>query len=454
MKKMMRERMILIPKRIKEKIDQLEVTRIQKIKAYRLCELILNKQQRDDHDYESFTELPQAYLRKVFGGGNYHRFLDKLKPDIIEVAVRIGVAGEYIESYSNCEGNGQSKRYRVCPDLMTCDFVAVKCDGAVTKGDSQKLWLGGECFDISIVTDDIVALKYDRTILVQAMEEHLTDIHLPTNDQIKKSVFEVRDTGNGYIYFSKLDNCLRRTKNTALSLIQDGRKYIVGDHDSYLKKKKSNVLFSYTRSIEMLFNKGCHYAKRCKGNNRLDHNLTGISKKLLAVIMKENDLCEIDMANSQFALLAWLMERDQNFICTPDHKVFAKQAATGHLYEYIETALKLSSRQEAKVMMMELSFSSYRNSSANKSKLRQLFPSIVGYCDDYKKMNGDNALAIWLQKEEAAIFVDKIYFRLKKQGFWVLTRHDSLLIKAPDKEHIKTFVNKIFNTIDFKCSLK
>ena len=148
------------------------------------------------------------------------------------------------------------------------------------------------------------------------------------------------------------------------------------------------------------------------------------------------------------------MRNGENFVSTPDFELFARQASRGLLYEYVRDEYNLPDRKNGKSMMFELAFSSHKNNSTDKCKLKKLFPAVVKYCDDYKIEHGDNQLAIWLQKEEAKLFIDRIYYDLKKQGLWVLTRHDSLVVKNMDKDHIKTFVENYFTSIKLNCNIE
>ena len=448
-------RTIVLPKLLKDKIDRLEFTRIQREKAYKICDLILSKQLRDDHGYDSYIDLPQGYLRKLFGG-NYHRFFDKLKPDILFAESWVNADGEYKEKYSNMEGSGQSKRYKIQTDLLRCEFDSACYHDKINRGDKGYLWVADERFEKRIVTNDIASLQIKKDALIERAEKYIADIsrnNFKINDEISEMRFQVADKITGYKGFTSLRASLERTTQTD-SLIKDDRKYFLANLDNYVKKKKDNIRFSYLKSIEMLCNHNCHYANRNPENNRLDHNMTSLSSTLLEVVMDYNNLCEIDMKNSQFALLAWLMANDKEFTPTPDFKIFAEHAAKGSLYEYIKDEFVLPNRNNAKAMMMELAFSGHKNPSPNKSKLRKIFPSIVTYTDEYKRKHGDNAFAIYLQKEEAKLFIDGLYHELKKKGMWVLTRHDSLLVKKESKIFVSEFMYEYFRRVNLECSIK
>ncbi len=399
-------RTILLPKALKDKIDRLELTRLQREKAYKICDLILNKQLREDHGYDSYIDLPQEYLRKLFGG-NYHRFFDMLKPNIIYAESRVDADGVYKEKYSNREGSGKSKRYKIQADLLSCEFDSAIYQDKINGGDKGYLWVAGERFDRTIVTDDIALLKINRNALIEKAEKHIAEISggdFKINDEISEMRFEVADKITGYKGFTSLKASLERTTQSNC-VIKDDRKYFLANLDNYVKRKKDNIRFSYLKSIEMLCNRNCHYANRNLENNRLDHNITSLSSTLLEIVMDDNGLCEIDLMNSQFAILAWLMTNDKEFTPTLDFKIFAEHAANGSLYEYIKNEFSCPDRNDAKAMMIELAFSGHKNPSPDKSKLRKLFPSVVTYTDDYKRKHGDNMFAIYGFKEKRPIFL-------------------------------------------------
>ena len=104
--------------------------------------------------------------------------------------------------------------------------------------------------------------------------------------------------------------------------------------------------------------------------------------------------------------------------------------------------------------MFEVMFSSRRNNSAYKKKIKELFPSVVGWIDDYKKAHGDNQFSIMLQRIESDLFIDNILKRVKKLKYFCLTKHDSLIIKRSDYEAILAIVKEEFSKIGLEYTLK
>ena len=104
--------------------------------------------------------------------------------------------------------------------------------------------------------------------------------------------------------------------------------------------------------------------------------------------------------------------------------------------------------------MFEVMFSSKRNNSIFKQKIKELFPSVVDWIDNYKKVHGDEQFSIMLQKYESDLFIDKILKRIKKQKFFCITKHDSLIVKKEDYETILAITENEFESIGMEYTLK
>jgi hypothetical protein len=172
---------------------------------------------------------------------------------------------------------------------------------------------------------------------------------------------------------------------------------------------------------------------------------------LVDAICLQNDLIQIDLSNSQFVLLTNLLKSHLN---ASDYKLFKQLSVSGKLYNYIASNLSLRSAKNGKSLMFEVMFSSRRNNSAYKKKIKELFPSVVGWIDDYKETHGDNQFSIMLQRIESDLFIDNILKRVKKLKYFCLTKHDSLIIKRSDYEAILNIVKEEFNMIGLEYTLK
>jgi len=123
------------------------------------------------------------------------------------------------------------------------------------------------------------------------------------------------------------------------------------------------------------------------------------------VVKQDNDLEEIDLINSQYAILAYLMQRDGVYDTKKDFLLFRELVREGTLYEYIQEYFQLGHRSVAKNMMMAVAFSSYRTNTSEKLQFKELFPSVVKFIDDYKRScvpefakDASKRFSIWLQQ--------------------------------------------------------
>jgi hypothetical protein len=134
-----------------------------------------------------------------------------------------------------------------------------------------------------------------------------------------------------------------------------------------------------------------------------------------------------------------------------DLQQFLELAKNGNLYEYIRDELGLrpnnykAGRAEAKQMMFEIFFSKHNARSEAKTRITSLFPTLIEMIKLFKQEHGDNQFAIALQKKESEIFIGKILPELFRQGFKVLTKHDSVLCKRSDKDRVEAVMRLILD---------
>ena len=85
--------------------------------------------------------------------------------------------------------------------------------------------------------------------------------------------------------------------------------------------------------------------------------------------------------------------------------------------------------------------------------MKELFPNVINYISDYKRENGDSEFAIMLQLKESEIFIDDIWMTLKEDGFFALTKHDSIICKKEDENVIRDFITMYFDSIGLEGTL-
>ncbi len=423
----------ILPVRLVEKIEELELPKKQKDKVLRLMDLMLNKANRDRLLMSEFIDLPQAYLQKIFG--KYHGWFKAIKEQgIIEC--------------TNQYHQGQAKGYRINPNWLEGRFTSVNYQ-------AEQLHICSTFLHKDLVIKDLKQLSINEDKLFQLTEHHADSVTLldfKVNNQIDNDFFEVIDRKFGSKRMTTLVRAIEVASARGMVVIKDRNKYYIDYPDNFIGEKKRVIRFHYRKAINKL-HKGICYVHRNETNNRLDSNLTNLCELLTKEIMLDNDLCSIDLGNSQFSIFCYLYEQAGNEM-TPDFLRFQELATKGELYEEIADILGLKNRKEGKSLMFELFFASHLYNPKRKTELKKHFPTVVRFIDNYKKEHGDNAFSIQLQKQEAEIFIDNIYTRIKEECLFCLTKHDSVIVRSQDEKRAFEIIEEYFNEIGFQGKLK
>lgn len=251
-----------------------------------------------------------------------------------------------------------------------------------------------------------------------------------------------------WIYLKTVD-AIDLAKEEGKSLIQDKGNYYMENEINFLTRKVNNIYNSYSEVISKL-DKKYYYANRNFTNNRLDTNITSMCSEFMQVIKEDNDLVELDMSNSQFAILSHILPD----LDTVDYRLFKALSFSGELYGYIKTKLNLDTLKEAKNITFQVLFGKENQRTQGIKDFSELFPSVLKWINNYKSENGYKDFSVMLQKEEAKMFVDEIYREIKREKLFCLTKHDSLIIRREDLEEVQEFVDEYFDSICFEGTLR
>jgi hypothetical protein len=305
-----------------------------------------------------------------------------------------------------------------------------------------------------VIHDMVDTLEIDFMKILETTNEVVSKISyndFKIDAEVEASSFEVYNRFTGTTHWMTKAGAIKMAHKTGGILIQDKQKYYIDDLDRYIETKKRNILISYTTSVTAL-RKHIYYINRNPTNYRLDTIFTSMCSHTLDIIKQDNNLIEIDLVNSQYAIFAnWLMTHDcykQN-----DVKLFCSLSIEGKLYEHIHHELKLNDRKQAKKIMMVVAFSSPKFNSNRKTEFKELFPNVYQFIADYNKRNNDK-FAVCLQNKESKIFIDGLMNILIRKGYFVLTKHDSLIIREKDRVEIQQLVKDYFDVINFKATIK
>jgi hypothetical protein len=329
--------------------------------------------------------------------------------------------------------------------------------------DIDQIYLLHSCSDILHKSNDINIKKSSIQSQLKGLsidEKELKRLAKEKIDSIKIEDFKV---GNQIefkksipITFSDKTIWMKRTsvdamcKANGMQLIQNKNRFRINKPEVFLQEKKASLTLQYNSQIEKLA-KGIFYISRNDKNGRLDHNLTNVCSDFCKVIMEDNDLVSIDLNNSQFAILSYILKGK---LSKEDLSLFKDKSISGMLYDYMKEELSLDKRGQAKTMMFELLFSSRRFSSENKDRVINLFPSVVEWIDAFKKEFGDKKFAIMLQQTESMMFIDNLYCLLMGRMDVHIPKHDAFMVKREDQELAMDIIMGYFKEIEMECTIE
>lgn len=464
----------VLPKKLVEQIESLRLTKTMKAKAYYFIRILLSNCEKHHGDFSVFYEMGTNYLSKIFTKNYHNQFLNSLlESSIIETDGLYKIGDTY--------NQGKCKGYRVNKEHLNGEMVKVshkyiekyfhvavenlqfnpnfyystsnQCN-PIIQSSPIFLHLCTQLLNKSIIFDDLSSLYYDESKLRAVLNEKLkaiTEDTLLINDEIREPNFEWYNYFKNEKYHTTKNNALNEADENWLSLIQDSDKYYLDDIDDYLERKRFRLRYNYINSISSIVSQS-FYANRNDTNNRLDHNLTSISKDLLKVIKDDNDLIEIDIVNSQFAIHAHWLEQTE-LIKYEDVQKYCELCRNGNLYEGIGLLIDIT-RKEAKNLMFTTVFSKPGNSFPEKNKIKEKFPHVINHIDEFKRSSTSfNKFALTLQRVEATMMIDNVYFMVKENGLFCLPKHDSIIVRKDDVYKVMRIMDCYFDAIHFKCKL-
>lgn len=439
---------LLITEKIYALIEKEFHNNTDKQKVYSFLQTLLSKTMLEAERKE-YMPMHSGILRIDYGGF-YLQWLDRLKDlDIVQVQLKFDAAGEKSEAY---EVGITSKTYRVNPDMLAGDLKVVTYQNKRRRKHENSVIIKGLDYTEEVL-EDLRNLKLDKKALQCAADQHVARISrssFAVDEEISKKSLQLLSDPHFFKGHRSRDNAIKLAHQQGLQLIHDKKKYFIGDVESYVQTKRSYTRDSYRYSIENLC-AGVLYARRAQTNNRLHHNLTELPKPLLYIIKVANDLVEVDMRNSQYALLAYALQEDN--VNTEDALAFRQHAGDGGLYEYMMQVFG-KSRPEVKEMMMQVCFSKDKATSPEKKLFRTHFPTVAKYISDVKKDKGYEQVAINLQLIESGLFIDILYPQIKGKYGFCIPKHDSFIVRSREAEDILADIQEIVNGADFKCKFK
>lgn len=463
---------LILPLKLYSKLNSLPLTRIQKNHAFRFIKHLFYENQRSSEELfgNNFISFSSIYLREEFTRDYYKMFMRSLlENDIIR-------RRPYFNSSfsSNFKGgtmpeNSQTFGYKINESLF--DFSDIK----IVQFQNKTYKHGNK--QIKQVVNDLERLDIDTDGMIKAVMNLDISDEIFINSDIKDDIVDLVDThnktkdGKPIIRAMEIGKALAIAIERGTDLIWYKHKCYLDNLDDFKRKRLNNIRAKSIYSIMALWNKD-FYAAQNLTNNRLDTNLTSLKSTLLKefITYKGMPITDIDMKNCQPCLLAHLIANLDRVIqdfyplmvkynypevdsSAPDILLFQELAAKGQVYDYIGEQLGWS-REYAKDNFIKIMFSRPKFRSVYKNQIKGLFPSIIDFMDEFKTMNGDHTqLSILLQKIEVELFIERIYKPLRKQGYYIFTKHDSILCFG-EKDVIKEKMETILQSTGLKFTLK
>ena len=439
---------ISLPKLLVESINNLKLSKTDKSHCFKFIGILLRDSLKEYGNLISFVPKPQTYLIKTFDN-SYYKWLNVLMVE------KVVIRKDY---YSHEEG--VCYQYHVSPSFFPepnplntlCNYNYLEPLETVgykdiIKGINNEYNLFNKWFE-----EDVNTLEIDYFRLMNLVRKRIDDLSIDdfqVDEQIREYAIKLY-YNDGKSYYAKTIDAIAKAKKQGKSLIKDDGKCGFAVPSSFLHNKKQSIGHSYLTSLVRLQRKDFR-AERNQTNKRLDTNFTNMSSLLVDEICLQNDLVQIDLSNSQFAILTNILN---GYLDSADFKQFSELSVSGQLYSYIQQNIGLESAADAKNAMFEIMFSSRKNNTNLKAKLKQLFPLVIGWIDMYKKDFGDNQFSIMLQNKESEIFIDCLLTRIKKMKLFCLTKHDSLIVRRNDFKTVLNIIETEFENIDLQYSLK
>lgn len=442
---------ISLPQSLSEAIQSLSLSKTDKSHCYKLVGILLRDSLDEHGDLVSFTPKPQKYIIKSFDN-SYHVWLHELLNNHIVIrsdyySHEEGICYDYQVSTSFFLEDGLSSTlciYKSCKPLISLGYKDI-IKGINHESNTLYNWFA----------DDMDSLVIDYNKLESILKDKLENLSIDQFEvdyQIQAKSVQLTTTHSKKTkrFYTSTTNAIDMAHKQGKSLINDEGKYKIDTIEGFIQKKRQAINFYYQNSITRLKNKN-YTASRNETNKRLDTNLTNMSSLLVDEICLQNNLMQLDLASSQFCLFSNHLTQK---LATDDFIRFKTLSSSGNLYASIQQVLGLKSVKEAKNAMFEILFSARNNKTLFKSKLKEVFPSVVAWIDEYKKAHGDNQFSIMLQQIESDLFIDRILKRVKKLKYFCLTKHDSLIIRRSDYEAILSIVKEEFEKIGLEYTLK
>ena len=445
----------VLPSGIAQAIESNATSKAQAQGMTRLAGYILRKYIRDGLPFDEGIEISKEHFRNQVNS----RYLDDLKA--LRAAGIVSTNDFYIRPIRDTQTGerlalGQCKRHHFNPDLVFSD------PELVTYNETARGYITGD--DVTRATAQLlgkIRLSLDERNLARYVAGLVTPEYVRARLKIGEEIPPGAYKSNRFKEPMDRNYLIEIARKNGLDLVlYRENKCVITDAAKFAKEKRQELKTRYLASLIALKQarkRPAIYCSRNDTNRRLDTNLTALKSELLGLVIFDGEpLVSIDLKNSQFTLLAWVIDQSElitynenenvlpqallggktkeisyqpierrksiinaahfwlkigsksniKYTKSNDCKRFKKLTKAGKFYE--DLAAKMSAadgkeitRAEAKSAMFLAAFSKHRSHSPAKKILAQAYPDLVRWMDDFKRAAIADLLAQGLPQADA-----------------------------------------------------
>ena len=193
-------------------------------------------------------------------------------------------------------------------------------------------------------------------------------------------------------------------------------------------------------------------------NGRLIHGLSALPSILVNTIAKDNGLVRVEIKNSLFAILAWSMSKDLNFIQTVDYRKFAGNAVNGTLYKLVQYVGRTNTLEDAEHMLIKILLRNSEEAFTDTKMISNLFASVYQYTKQRTGQAGSrtgNAVNFEsaLQQIESDFIIDCVYSKLLTLGLFAIPIRGSIFVKRDQAESVVKLMQSEAKTMGLLCTI-
>ena len=469
---------IYLPSALNDAIDALHLDGVRRTTAIQIVWSILLCQKRAFRDEESFVTIPRSYFLAI--DSNCYRALKPLKA----VTTHQGAPQAIVEVERNAQGKesfskdkGKPKGYRINPEFLQGQLVTVTYAGSSkrrkqrTMSAQMHMWLQSDFAQLTIEGDEARQYTNDYVSNLDLREWRVDDTSAEYHDD--EVLIDVRFGTRSKTYTCKTRALLLKLHQAGNGeqLFRAGKGgFVVAIPSEFKRRKVENILRGWKQAIRGL-EENSFEPERVSTNNRLITQLTEFPKQLLPFVLVDGvELEEVDIANSQVALLVFVLEHGYFLAAgltippltsSVEARRFVEAAKAGTIYQDFAECCGRD-RDWSKREMFRLLFSSKPAQWPSWKQFVERYGAIATWLLEFNRLNqelfgNENAplnLAVYLQRLEADIMIDRVYPRLKEEELTIFTKHDSLLCPPWDCRQATAILKQVFTEVGFEAVVR